>query len=361
MVFKNKVGNEVKIFAENVEMDALQQIKELANFEPYLNSKIRIMPDVHAGKGCTIGTTMTVDKYITPNLVGVDIGCGMLTCELDVERLDFETLDKTIYQYIPNGDKVHREKSDYDFSQLRCVGKPKIDLDRAYLSLGSLGGGNHFIEVGEDKSGKLYLVIHSGSRNLGHNVASYYQQLANKTNPCNFNFALSYLSGQDFDDYVNDVAVIQKFASDNRKKMMEIIIDKMNINVENSFETIHNYLDTDKMILRKGAIRAEKGELVLIPMNMRDGCIIGRGLGNEDWNFSAPHGAGRVMSRTQAKKMLSMEKFRKSMEGIYSTSVRKSTLDESPWAYKKMNSILPWLKDTVHIEQIIKPVYNFKA
>lgn len=361
MVFKNRADNEIKIFAENVETDALRQIKELADFEPYINSKIRIMPDVHAGKGCTIGTTMTVDKYITPNLVGVDIGCGMLTCELKANRLDFATLDKTIYQYIPNGDSVHREKSEYDFSQLRCADKSEIDLERAYLSLGSLGGGNHFIEVGEDKSGTLYLVIHSGSRNLGHNVATYYQKLANKTNPCNFNSALSYLSGQDFTDYVNDVAVIQKFASDNRKRMAEIILDKMNISVKNSFETIHNYLDTDKMILRKGAIRAEKGELVLIPLNMRDGCIIGRGLGNADWNFSAPHGAGRVLSRAQAKKTLSMEKFRKDMQGIYSTSVRKSTLDESPAAYKRKNSILPWLKDSVNVEQIIQPVYNFKA
>ena len=389
---KNSIDNKTIIYAETFEYEAYDQLKELCNFEPYLDSKIRIMPDAHAGKGCVVGTTMTISNKVTPNLVGVDIGCGMLTVELKDSIIDFSKLDKVISNKIPSGFSVHdRAKSSFDFSNLRCSNH--VDLKRALLSIGSLGGGNHFIEVDySEKTHKYYLVIHSGSRKLGGDVCKYYQDLAfQKVNEMkkvkeelikklksegrekeidsqlkliakpSANKDLAFLSGSDFDDYLNDMALVQKFAVLNRKTMADIIIKEMGFNESERFETIHNYIDFKRMILRKGAVSAEYGEKLLIPINMRDGSLICVGKGNEDWNFSAPHGAGRLMSRSKAKELINLEEYKLSMNGIYSTSVCQSTLDEAPQAYKPMEEIVQAIEPTVDIIDIIKPEYNFKS
>lgn len=389
---KNSIDNKTIIYAETFEYEAYDQLKELCNFEAYLDSKIRIMPDAHAGKGCVVGTTMTISNKVTPNLVGVDIGCGMLTVELKDSIIDFSKLDKVISNKIPSGFSVHdRAKSSFDFSNLRCSNH--VDLKRALLSIGSLGGGNHFIEVDySEKTHKYYLVIHSGSRKLGGDVCKYYQDLAfQKVNEMkkvkeelikklksegrekeidsqlkliikpSANKDLAFLSGSDFDDYLNDMALVQKFAILNRKTMADIIIKEMGFNESERFETIHNYIDFKRMILRKGAVSAEYGEKLLIPINMRDGSLICVGKGNEDWNFSAPHGAGRLMSRSKAKELINLEEYKLSMNGIYSTSVCRSTLDEAPQAYKSMEEIIKAIEPTVDIIDIIKPEYNFKS
>lgn len=389
---KNSIDNKTIIYAETFEYEAYDQLKELCNFEAYLDSKIRIMPDAHAGKGCVVGTTMTISNKVTPNLVGVDIGCGMLTVELKDSIIDFSKLDKVISNKIPSGFSVHdRAKSSFDFSNLRCSNH--VDLKRALLSIGSLGGGNHFIEVDySEKTHKYYLVIHSGSRKLGGDVCKYYQDLAfQKVNEMkkvkeelikklksegrekeidsqlkliikpSANKDLAFLSGSDFDDYLNDMALVQKFAVLNRKTMADIIIKEMGFNESERFETIHNYIDFKRMILRKGAVSAEYGEKLLIPINMRDGSLICVGKGNEDWNFSAPHGAGRLMSRSKAKELINLEEYKLSMNGIYSTSVCQSTLDEAPQAYKPMEEIIEAIEPTVDIIDIIKPEYNFKS
>lgn len=389
---KNSIDNKTIIYAETFEYEAYDQLKELCNFEAYLDSKIRIMPDAHAGKGCVVGTTMTISNKVTPNLVGVDIGCGMLTVELKDSIIDFSKLDKVISNKIPSGFSVHdRAKSSFDFSNLRCSNH--VDLKRALLSIGSLGGGNHFIEVDySEKTHKYYLVIHSGSRKLGGDVCKYYQDLAfQKVNEMkkvkeelikklksegrekeidsqlkliikpSANKDLAFLSGSDFDDYLNDMALVQKFAVLNRKTMADIIIKEMGFNESERFETIHNYIDFKRMILRKGAVSAEYGEKLLIPINMRDGSLICVGKGNEDWNFSAPHGAGRLMSRSKAKELINLEEYKLSMNGIYSTSVCQSTLDEAPQAYKPMEEIVQAIEPTVDIIDIIKPEYNFKS
>lgn len=389
---KNSIDNKTIIYAETFEYEAYDQLKELCNFEPYLDSKIRIMPDAHAGKGCVVGTTMTISNKVTPNLVGVDIGCGMLTVELKDSTIDFSKLDKVISNKIPSGFSVHdHPKSSFDFSNLKCSNH--VDLKRALLSIGSLGGGNHFIEVDySEKTHKYYLVIHSGSRKLGGDVCKYYQDLAfQKVNEMkkvkeelikklksegrekeidsqlkliskpSVNKDLAFLSGSDFNDYLNDMAIVQKFAVLNRKTMADIIIKEMGFNESERFETIHNYIDFKRMILRKGAVSAEYGEKLLIPINMRDGSLICVGKGNEDWNFSAPHGAGRLMSRSKAKELIDLEEYKLSMSGIYSTSVCQSTLDEAPQAYKPMEEIIEAIKPTVDIIDIIKPEYNFKS
>ena len=389
---KNSIDNKTIIYAETFEYEAYDQLKELCNFEAYLDSKIRIMPDAHAGKGCVVGTTMTISNKVTPNLVGVDIGCGMLTVELKDSIIDFSKLDKVISNKIPSGFSVHdRAKSSFDFSNLRCSNH--VDLKRALLSIGSLGGGNHFIEVDySEKTHKYYLVIHSGSRKLGGDICKYYQDLAfQKVNEMkkvkeelikklksegrekeidsqlkliikpSANKDLAFLSGSDFDDYLNDMALVQKFAVLNRKTMADIIIKEMGFNESERFETIHNYIDFKRMILRKGAVSAEYGEKLLIPINMRDGSLICVGKGNEDWNFSAPHGAGRLMSRSKAKELINLEEYKLSMNGIYSTSVCQSTLDEAPQAYKPREEIVQAIEPTVDIIDIIKPEYNFKS
>ncbi len=364
----NSVGNEAKIFADTLEQEAFEQVEALANFEPYLNEKIRVMPDAHVGKGSTIGTTMTITDKVTPNLVGVDIGCGMLATRLNEKDVDLPRLDGIIRSEIPSGFSVRKKATrEFNFDQLRCA--KHADLQRAALSIGTLGGGNHFIELNRGEDGSLYLVIHSGSRHLGVNVWKYYQDLAWKNITKNnkgqekpiVSRGLAYLEGYDSEDYLNDMKIVQSFASVNRKTMADVIIDEMGWSVANQVETVHNYIDIKNRILRKGAVSAMEGEILLIPINMRDGSLICRGKGNEDWNFSAPHGAGRVMSRTKAKELLSMEDYQEQMRDVYSTSVNRSTLDEAPLAYKPMNEIINAIHDTAEVIEIIRPIYNFKA
>lgn len=389
---KNEIGNEAFIFAKTFEYEAYDQIKKLINFPAYHESVVRVMPDAHAGIGCTVGTTMTIKDKITPNLVGVDIGCGMLTVRLNKQQIDFERLDAVIHEKVPYGFNVHEEpQTSFDFSALRC--SKSVDLARAIRSLGSLGGGNHFIELGvSDKHGDLYLVIHSGSRKLGGDVCKHYQdkafQGANEMSKIKAQVVsnlraqgrhkeidselkkiqkpitdkdLAFLTGQDFKDYMNDMAIVQGFASRNRKLMAEIILRAMGLRQMDAFETIHNYIDFRRMILRKGAVSAEKNEIILIPINMRDGSLVARGLGNAHWNYSAPHGAGRLMSRSKAKENISMDEFLASMQGIYTSSAELSTLDEAPQAYKPIDEIQEAIVETAQVIDKIIPLYNFKA
>lgn len=358
---------EAKVFTNELDNSASGQIKALCE-QPFITgSKIRIMPDVHAGKGCTIGTTMTIEDYVVPNLVGVDIGCGMLTVQLEEKRLNLPELDSFIHQNIPYGrdvrERTHRSHGRINLEDLRCY--KKVDTRRAKESLGTLGGGNHFIEVDKDDDGTLYLVIHTGSRNLGLRVAELYQKKAYTAvggrKQTEIPYELAYLTGEEKDDYLYDMAFMQRFAELNRRIIKEVILDGLKLHEVDSFTTIHNYIDTDNMILRKGAVSANEGERLLIPMNMRDGSLICTGLGNEDWNCSAPHGAGRRFSRTEAENSFTVSEFKKQMEGIYTTSVSKDTLDECPMAYKPMDEILGNISDTVCVERIIRPIYNFKA
>lgn len=390
--------NTAKVFTNIIEPEAIEQIRTLCNQEFVQGSRIRIMPDVHSGAGCTIGTTMTITDKVVPNLVGVDIGCGMETVRLVQKELDLEKLDRLIYEKIPSGMNIrktpHKLLEEIDLNQLRGVGHFK--MDRAMRSIGTLGGGNHFIEAAKDGEGNIYLVVHSGSRHLGLEVANYYQKKGyaalNKTSNVDvvtlieklkaegreqeinttlkaikkqiltdIPQALAYVSEKLFDDYIHDMKIIQKFAVLNRKAMMDEILQGMDLEVAEEFTTIHNYIDTDMMILRKGAVSAKKGEKLLIPINMRDGSLICIGKGNPDWNYSAPHGAGRLMSRTKAKKVFDMKKFKEEMVGIYTTSVNKDTLDECPMAYKPMKEIINNIGDTVEILTRIIPIYNFKA
>ena len=389
---KNIKGNKVLIFAETFEYEAYSQVKKLANFEAYQDAKIRIMPDAHAGKGCTVGTTMTITDKITPNLVGVDLGCGMEVVKLNTQEIDLVKLDSVISDKVPSGFNVHSTtKVDFDLSTLRC--KKFVDLSRAALSVGSLGGGNHFIEIGaSEKDGSKYLIIHSGSRKLGTDVCKYYQNKAFKnvnemgavrknlvkslkaqgrTHEINAELkkikkpkadkVLAFLHGEDFDDYMHDMELAQQYASVNRRTMADIIMKEMGWSSTERFETIHNYIDFKRMILRKGAVSAEVGEVLLIPINMKDGSLLCVGKGNADWNYSAPHGAGRLMSRSQAKRELDMSKFKKSMKDVYTTSVGEGTLDEAPDAYKSIDEIMEAITDTVTITEVLKPIYNFKA
>lgn len=390
--------NTAKVFTNVIENEAVEQIKILCNQEFITGSKIRIMPDVHSGAGCTIGTTMTITDKVIPNLVGVDIGCGMETVMIADKEIDLEKLDKLIYEKIPSGHNIrktpHELINEIDLNQLRCTGHVK--MDRAIRSIGTLGGGNHFIEAGKDEEGNIYITVHSGSRHLGLEVANYYQKMGykalNKVSDIDIDKtieqlkcegrekeinkiikeikkqiitdippALAYVSEELFDDYIYDMKLIQRFAVLNRKAMMDEIIKGLGTEVIEEFTTIHNYIDTDMMILRKGAVSAKKGEKLLIPINMRDGSLICVGKGNEDWNYSAPHGAGRLMSRTKAKKTFELKNFKKEMEGIYTTSVNKDTLDECPMAYKAMEDIIKNIDDTVDIVKRIIPIYNFKA
>ncbi len=383
--------NEAVVFTDNVEDIAYQQIKELCNQEFVRDSLIRIMPDTHAGAGCTIGTTMTIKDKIVPNLVGVDIGCGMFVSMIQKTKVDFAKLDQVIRRLVPSGFEVRNSPHEYNrFVELDGLkSKQHLNLNRAELSIGTLGGGNHFIEMNKDEDNNLYVVIHSGSRYLGKQIAEYYQKQAiagivkgnnekiieelkaqGRRNEIQteiekqkqtINPALAYVEGDLFQAYLHDMRIAQKFAEFNRKAIANVIISEMGFSVIDSFTTIHNYIDLDEMILRKGAISAKKNEVVIIPINMRDGSIIATGKGNVDWNHSAPHGAGRLMSRRQAKKSLSMAEFKKSMDGIYTTSLSRDTLDEAPSAYKPMGEIIENIRDSVEINKIIKPIYNFKA
>ena len=387
-------------YAKVIEDVAIEQIKRMCDYELTAGNKIRIMPDVHAGKGCTIGTTMTVTDKACPNIVGVDIGCGMYTVKLADKSLDFEKIDEACH-YIPSGRNVwDGRKERFDIQELKCYRALK-DTKRLARSLGTLGGGNHFIEIDKAADGTHYLVIHSGSRNLGKQVAEIYQQLAIDLHAGKEDYFirreeiirtykeagrraeiqdalkelakeytaktpdvpedLCWLYGSFLGDYLHDVEICQRFACRNREIMAETILERTGMSKEEAFHTIHNYIDTDEMILRKGAIAAHKGERVLIPINMRDGSVIAVGKGNPEWNYSAPHGAGRIMSRGKAKETLSLEEYRASMEGIYTTSVNESTLDEAPMVYKSLDDILDVINEAVDIVDIIKPVYNFKA
>lgn len=423
---------DLKIFTDDIEQEAINQINELLDQEAFKDSKIRIMPDVHAGKGCVIGFTGNLGDKVIPNIVGVDIGCGMLCVELGNIDLNLERLDKIIREYVPSGFEVHDERK-YKFLELqdlKCYRELK-DTKRLERSIGTLGGGNHFIEIDIDENNNKYLVIHTGSRNLGKQVAEYYQELANQL--CNYNIGeykekqqelikkykeqgrkqeiqsalmelkekyktdhkeipkdLAYLEGQYREDYLHDMKICQEFAKDNRlciakqilcnyfqlpyyegyksvrlrKKAMSTCDWYTQDMIERDFwyfETIHNYISFEDNIVRKGAISAKKGEMVLIPMNMRDGCIIGVGKSNDDWNQSAPHGAGRIMSRMKAKETFNLDEYKESMKDIYTTSVNEDTIDEAPFVYKPMQEIIDNISDTVDIIKIIKPIYNFKA
>lgn len=389
-----------KIFTENIEDEAKKQIMTLCDQKFTQDSKIRIMPDVHAGAGCTIGTTMTIKDKIVPNLVGVDIGCGMEVVQLLNKEIDFQKLDNVIRENIPSGFHVRSKALEgammmrKSINELKCEDEANLNVDRALQSIGTLGGGNHFIEIDQDDEGILYLVIHSGSRHLGVEVAKHYQNLAyrlldntrvKKQEIINAAIAegceqkieerlkafqssneripkdLSYLENQSYLDYLMDMIIVQKYADINRKMIAEQIIKKMDLEVQESFSTIHNYIDIDTMILRKGAVSAKKGEKLLIPINMRDGSLICIGKGNPEWNFSAPHGAGRLFSRSQAKRRFSVKVFKEEMSNVYSTTVSEMTLDESPMAYKPMEEIIKNIKETADVKKVIKPVYNFKA
>ena len=386
--------NTAKVFTDNVDEASVKQILTLCNEAFTEGSLIRMMPDVHAGAGCTIGTTMTIEDKIVPNLVGVDIGCGMETVILRDEHVELQKLDKVIHRLIPSGFDIrtssHKFIDEIDLTRLKCV--KHVNLKRAGLSIGTLGGGNHFIELGRDDDGRLYLVVHTGSRNLGKQVAEYYQNAAvndlqskskdtsalitelkskrreteiqselKKIDVRKVNRNLAFCEGSLFDSYLHDMDIVQKYAGCNRRAIIREIIGEMKFKVDDQFTTAHNYIDIGSMILRKGAISAQKGERVLIPMNMRDGSLICIGKGNPDWNYSAPHGAGRLMSRSEAKQSISLTQFAKSMDGIYSSTVNKSTIDEAPFAYKPMDEIISNIGDTVEIVKTIKPLFNFKA
>jgi len=392
--------NEALVFTDVVEEKAFEQIKTLCDQQFTEGSKIRIMPDCHAGAGCTIGTTMTITDKVVPNLVGVDIGCGMEVVQISQKHIELQKLDKLIYDKIPSGfnirETAHKFNDDIDLSELRCLADANLNLVRAEWSLGTLGGGNHFIEADKDDDGNIYIVVHSGSRHLGLEVANYYQEQGWKALngsakadierliadykaqgreqeiqkaikalksqiKTNIPRQLAYVSGQDFEDYIHDMKIVQHFAVLNRKAMMDVIVKGMKLNVVEQFTTIHNYIDTDNMILRKGAVSAKQGENLIIPINMRDGSLLCIGKGNDDWNQSAPHGAGRLMSRTEAKNSFTVSEFKKQMQGVYTTSVRTDTLDECPMAYKNMDDIVNNIDDTAVISKIIKPIYSFKA
>lgn len=397
----------LKIFTENIEHEALNQIYTLIKQPAFSDCKVRIMPDVHAGAGCVIGFTADLGDKVIPNIVGVDIGCGMLTIELGKIEIDLAQIDNIIRENVPSGRNVHEGRAvRFDrLQELRCYRELK-DTKRLERSIGTLGGGNHFIEIDTDSEGTKYLIIHSGSRNLGKQVADYYQNLAVEImqgkdelyamrekliaeykaqgrkneiqkaikelhrkfnpNPLGIPKELCYLTGKYREDYLHDMEICQHFAAINRYEIANAIVGNL-FGADIAywglpmFETIHNYIEFGTNMVRKGAISAKAGERLLIPINMRDGCIIGIGKGNEDWNCSAPHGAGRIMSRSKAKEVVSLAEFEESMKGIYTTSVGQSTIDESPMVYKPIEEIIANIQDTVEIEKIIKPIYNFKA
>ena len=372
--------NQAEVFTSKIDETTISQVINLCNQEIFKDSKIRIMPDCHAGKGCTIGTTMTITDKIVPNLVGVDIGCGVAGVVLK-DKLDLLKLDEVIRKHIPHGFETHtksREKILKDAFNINLHDiKCDVNIDRAFLSAGTLGGGNHFIEVNRATNGQQFLIVHTGSRNLGKNIAEYYQKKAIEYCTNNENIKkpendLCYLEGQLMQDYLHDMDIAQRYAMANRVLILadilyhyygaELDIVKYYKGFkEYTIECIHNYIDLEHMILRKGAISAQKGEKVFIPINMRDGIILAEGLGNPNWNYSSPHGAGRVLSRSKAKQYISMDEFEKAMEGIFTTCVKQSTLDECPQAYKSIEDIVEHISETVRIIEIIKPIYNFKS
>ena len=404
MIIKGTYGS-AKVFAKTLEDGAKEQIETLLQQDFIQGSTVRIMPDVHQGMGCVIGFTADMGDKVIPNIVGVDIGCGMLTVELKNVDIDLPTLDAIITREIPTGRNVHSSRTvTFDRLQELHMYRDLRDTKRLERSIGTLGGGNHFIEVGVDSNKDTYLVIHSGSRNLGTQVARFYQNLAidlcsgkeeyftkrdeiietykndgrrDLIKPAleelekqykglkpTYPRDLCYLTGKYRDSYLHDMKICQEYANLNRETMANIILShlcKKDLSDFSHFQTIHNYINFKDNIIRKGAISAYEGEKVLIPINMRDGSILAVGKGNSDWNYSAPHGAGRVLSRTEAKKGLNLKTFKQTMQNVYSTSVHKGTLDESPAAYKPIAEILETITETVEVIDIIKPIYNFKA
>ncbi len=363
MITIKNTFNEAKIFADSLDSGAEGMIKAFCGCGVSAGSKIRIMPDVHSGKGCVVGTTMTIHDRVAPGLIGVDIGCGISAVKLACKRIEMQKLDKVIHENIPAGRKIravaHRFAEQIDLSELIC--QRHIRKDMAYSGIGTLGGGNHFIEVDRGDDGAFWLVIHSGSRHLGVEVEAFYHEAAFRESSGAAPYELAYVSGGLMNDYLHDLAITQEFAKLNRAAIADEICKEMKLTIAESFECVHNYIDIEKMILRKGAISAKENERVIIPMNMRDGCLIGIGKGNEDWNYSAPHGAGRLMSRLDARNSFTLSQFKKEMNGIYSTSITRETLDESPMAYKPMELILDKIGETVEVTERITPVYNFKA
>lgn len=384
-----------KIFAQTALQTAVDQIQELTDQAFMAGTKVRIMPDYHAGKGCVIGTTIQLQDRVVPNLVGIDVGCGVFVAQLDVTTVDFAQLDAIIRTYVPSGQDIHKEVSpsrhfvEFEGKQFRASG---LKDDYTNLSLGTLGGGNHFIELAKDEDDQHYLLIHTGSRYVGAKVANWHQKRAYenlrredltekieamkqqgrqqeiqsmiqafKEQTPFVPKDLSYLEGEAFHDYIHDMKIAQQFARMNRWTIAETIAKQMDWHFTDTFDTIHNYIDTETMTLRKGAVRANKDEKLVIPMNMRDGSLICIGKGNAEWNYSAPHGAGRMFSRRAAKKALNMADFKDTMQGIWTTSVNEETLDEAPMAYKPMTEITSAIGETVDIVKVIKPVYNFKA
>lgn len=397
MIIQGKVASAIA-YATVIEQEAVDQIRRMCDYDCTAGSTIRIMPDVHAGKGCTIGTTMTIRDKAVPNVVGVDIGCGMYTLHLNEAAVDFPRFDEAAH-FIPSGMHVWEGRREtFNLEALRCFRALK-DTRRLQRSLGTLGGGNHFIEIDRAADGGLYLIIHTGSRNLGKQVAEYYQQLAVELNqgrdeyfkkrdaliaeykaagrrreiqaalkelrwedkPLTIPEDLCYVYGTYLEDYLHDVEICQQFARRNREMIAEILLSRSGLSGGEAFHTVHNYIDTREMILRKGAIAAHKGEKVLIPINMRDGSVLAIGRGNPDWNYSAPHGAGRLMSRNTARQTLDMAAYENAMQGIYTTSVNPATLDEAPMAYKSLEDIIGVIQDSVDVVDVMKPVYNFKA
>ncbi len=359
--------NQAIIYNDQVDEGAIEQIRTLCDQPFTIGSRIRVMPDVHAGAGCTIGTTMTITDKVVPNMVGVDIGCGMEVVRLREVKVDFARLDALIRAHVPSGRDVrktpHPSHSEIDLNQLRCA--EAVNRPRAVLSIGTLGGGNHFIEIDQGENGALYLVIHSGSRHMGLQVANHYQELAFRHLPDvekrSIPKALAYVKDTDFENYIHDMRLTQLFADLNRKAMADVILKGMDLTPVDRFTTIHNYIETGTLILRKGAVSAKKAERFLLPINMRDGSLILIGKGNPDWNYSAPHGAGRLMSRTQAFRTLTLTDYQASMKGIFTTSVNRATLDECPMAYKDMENILENITQTAEVVERIRPLYNFKA
>ncbi len=392
---RGKYG-EAKVFTDVVDSESISQVIELLN-QPYSeNARIRMMPDIHAGAGCTIGTTMTVTDRVCPNLVGVDIGCGMETVRIKERFIEPQALDKLIRREIPSGfsirSKEHRYAKEVALDDLICA--KNVDIGKARKSIGTLGGGNHFIEADKDDDGNIYIVVHSGSRHFGLEICKHYQKagfdtLNSRKSEVNETIAklkaegreseiqktllamgapsthipkeLAYVEGHLMDAYLHDMAIAQEFAMLNRKAMVDIIVKGLGLHIVEQFTTVHNYIDLDNMILRKGAVSAQAGEKLLIPINMRDGSLICIGKGNADWNYSAPHGAGRLMSRGEAKSTFTLSEYKKQMEGIYTTSVGRGTLDECPMAYKNMEDIVNNITPTAEIVKVIKPIYNFKA
>ncbi len=412
MIEVKGIYNTAKLFTDTADEATIAQVTNLMNQPSAAGSKVRIMPDCHAGAGCVIGTTMTITDKVIPNLVGVDIGCGMLATKLQEKRIDLPKFDSVSQAEVPAGMRMRKEPhslaDEIDVEELVCYKRPncKVSMDVFRLSLGTLGGGNHFWELDKDEEENIWLVVHTGSRRSGKDVAEYYQRqafehlnmtgekyremLAEKRDAfikqlkaqgrakeistllpkweaaqekpeIKAPYEVAWCEGKLFDDYIHDMKIMQKYAMLNRRIITEVILKKCKLHAVEQFETVHNYIDTDHMILRKGSVSARDGEKLLIPINMRDGALICVGKGNDDWNQSAPHGAGRLMSRSEAKNAISMKEYRESMAGIYTTSVHKGTLDESPMAYKPIDEIVANIEPTAKIVSHIRPIYNFKA